>query len=83
MVPAACDRLPKNPAMTSQTDAPGSDTLLLEALFELAISGRTEGWEFERIDAEVHERLRTTYPPPAQPVKRVRGFERTPGQHGG
>ncbi|MBD9368115.1 hypothetical protein [Xanthomonas sp. XNM01] len=50
--------------MTRHTDAPGSDTLLLEALFQLAFSGTTEGWEFERINAEVYDRLKSAYPPP-------------------
>lgn len=57
--------------MTRHTVPPDSDALLLEALFQLALGGNTQGWEFERINAEVYERLRTAYPPSPSPDHRV------------
>ncbi|WP_172675043.1 hypothetical protein [Stenotrophomonas pictorum] len=37
------------------------DATLLEGLFQLAVAGETEGWQFDRIDTEVYSRLLTTY----------------------
>lgn len=37
------------------------DSTLLEGLFQLAVSGHTEGWEFEQIDSEVYTRLLEAY----------------------
>ncbi|WP_182334347.1 hypothetical protein [Stenotrophomonas acidaminiphila] len=37
------------------------DALLLEGLFQLAFSGDTDGWEFRKIDEEVHARLLAAY----------------------
>lgn len=37
------------------------DASLLEGLYQLAVSGHTEGWEFEQINNEVYTRLLETY----------------------
>ncbi len=37
------------------------DALLLEGLFQLAFNGETQGWEFKKIDEEVHARLLAAY----------------------
>ena len=37
------------------------DASLLEGLFQLAISGDTDGYEFKQIDSEVYSRLLDTY----------------------
>lgn len=37
------------------------DSALLESLLQLAISGRTDGPEFERLDGEVYRRLYASY----------------------
>lgn len=39
----------------------GNDASLLEGLFQLAVSGHTDGWEFEQLDAVVYQRLQDTY----------------------
>ena len=44
----------------SQTDF-ASDSSLLEGLYQLVVSGHTDGWEFEQLDAEVYERLKHAY----------------------
>ena len=38
-----------------------SDFTLLEGLYQLAVSGHTDGWEFEHLDTEVYERLKNAY----------------------
>lgn len=38
------------------------DAILLEGLFQLAFSGETRSWEFEKIDEEIHARLLQAYP---------------------
>ena len=45
---------------SSQTDF-SSDFSLLEGLYQLAVSGHTDGWEFEHLDTEVYERLKNAY----------------------
>lgn len=37
------------------------DASLLEGLYQLAVSGNTDGWEFEQINSEVYARLQDTY----------------------
>lgn len=37
------------------------DSSLLEGLYQLTISGHTEGWEFEQINSEVYTRLLDAY----------------------
>ncbi|MFY0183722.1 hypothetical protein ACTT2I_11235 [Stenotrophomonas sp. PUT21] len=46
------------PAPTAHGDA---DSSLLEGLFQLAVNGQTQGWEFDQIDNEVYARLLSTY----------------------
>ena len=38
-----------------------SDASLLEGLYQLVVSGHTDGWEFEHLDAEVYGRLKNAY----------------------
>lgn len=45
---------------SSTTDF-ASDASLLEGLYQLAVSGHTDGWEFEHLDTEVYERLKNAY----------------------
>jgi len=37
------------------------DATLLEGLFQLAVAGETNGWQFEKIDGEVYSRLLEAY----------------------
>ena len=37
------------------------DSSLLEGLYQLAVSGHTDGSDFEQIDSEVYTRLQATY----------------------
>jgi hypothetical protein len=53
---ALMDNAPHSPALP--VDA---DRSLLEGLFELAVNGQTQGWEFDQIDNEVYARLLSTY----------------------
>ena len=39
----------------------GNDASLLEGLFQLAVAGDTDGWEFKKIDNEVYSRLLDSY----------------------
>ena len=39
----------------------GNDASLLEGLFQLVVSGHTDGWEFEQLDSVVYERLKHAY----------------------
>ncbi|HRF84655.1 MAG: hypothetical protein J0L89_00715 [Xanthomonadales bacterium] len=39
----------------------GNDASLLEGLFQLVVSGHTDGWEFEQLNAEVYQRLQDAY----------------------
>src|SRR5690606_16278725 len=44
-----------------------NDASLLEGLYQLVVNGQTDTWEFERLNAEVYDRLAATYsalPPP-------------------
>jgi len=42
----------------------GNDASLLEGLFQLVVTGHTDGWEFEQLDAVVYQRLQDAYPVP-------------------
>ena len=37
------------------------DAALLEGLYQLVVSGNTQGWEFDRLNSEVYARLKQTY----------------------
>ena len=39
----------------------GNDSSLLEGLFQLAVAGDTNGWEFKKIDSEVYSRFLDSY----------------------
>lgn len=39
----------------------GNDASLLEGLFQLVVTGHTDGWEFEQLNAEVYQRLQSAY----------------------
>ena len=39
----------------------GNDASLLEGLYQLVVNGQTDTWEFERLNAEVYNRLAATY----------------------
>ncbi len=41
--------------------ASSSDFTLLEGLYQLAVTGHTEDWEFERLNNAVYERLLSSY----------------------
>ncbi|MEO6517977.1 MAG: hypothetical protein ABIO17_03150 [Pseudoxanthomonas sp.] len=45
---------------TSNTSA-SSDFTLLEGLYQLAVTGHTNDWEFERLNNAVYERLLSSY----------------------
>ncbi|MEO6103748.1 MAG: hypothetical protein ABIP44_08950, partial [Pseudoxanthomonas sp.] len=38
-----------------------SDFTLLEGLYQLAVTGHTDDWEFERLNNAVYERLMSSY----------------------
>ena len=38
-----------------------SDFTLLEGLYQLAVTGHTDDWEFERLNSAVYERLISSY----------------------
>lgn len=40
---------------------PSSDFTLLEGLYQLAVTGHTNDWEFERLNNAVYERLLSSY----------------------
>ena len=39
----------------------GNDASLLEGLFQLVVTGHTDGWEFEQLNAVVYQRLQDAY----------------------
>ena len=41
--------------------ASASDFTLLEGLYQLAVTGHTNDWEFERLNNAVYERLLSSY----------------------
>lgn len=50
--------------MDNATTSPApadADSSLLEGLFQLAVNGQTQGWEFDQIDNEVYARLLSAY----------------------
>ena len=46
-------------AMSSNSSS--SDFTLLEGLYQLAVTGHTNDWEFERLNYAVYERLLSSY----------------------
>lgn len=48
-----------NDAVNSSVSS--SDFTLLEGLYQLAITGNTNDWEFERLNNAVYERLLSSY----------------------
>lgn len=44
-----------------QGTAGPSDFTLLEGLYQLAVTGHTQDWEFERLNNAVYERLISSY----------------------
>jgi len=44
-----------------QGNAGPSDFTLLEGLYQLAVTGHTQDWEFERLNNAVYERLISSY----------------------
>ena len=46
-------------AINSNTSS--SDFTLLEGLYQLAVTGHTNDWEFERLNNAVYERLLSSY----------------------
>ena len=46
-------------AMSSNSSS--SDFTLLEGLYQLAVTGHTNDWEFERLNTAVYERLLSSY----------------------
>lgn len=46
-------------AVTNNTTS--SDFTLLEGLYQLAVTGHTDDWEFERLNNAVYERLLSSY----------------------
>lgn len=46
-------------AISSNTSS--SDFTLLEGLYQLAVTGNTDEWEFERLNNAVYERLISSY----------------------
>jgi hypothetical protein len=45
----------------SQSNNGPSDFTLLEGLYQLAVTGHTQDWEFERLNNAVYERLISSY----------------------
>ena len=43
------------------SNAASSDFTLLEGLYQLAVTGNTNDWEFERLNQAVYERLLSSY----------------------
>lgn len=43
------------------TASSSSDFTLLEGLYQLAVTGHTDDWEFERLNNAVYERLLSSY----------------------
>ncbi len=46
---------------TFQGNTGPSDFTLLEGLYQLAVTGHTQDWEFERLNNAVYERLLSSY----------------------
>ncbi|MBN6148829.1 hypothetical protein JR065_00620 [Xanthomonas sp. AmX2] len=46
---------------TENGHAGDHDASLLEGLYQLAVSGHTQGWEFEQLNSEVYSRLAQAY----------------------
>ena len=43
------------------SNSSSSDFTLLEGLYQLAVTGHTDDWEFERLNNAVYERLLSSY----------------------
>ncbi len=48
-------------ADAQQDNGGPSDFTLLEGLYQLAVTGHTQDWEFERLNNAVYERLISSY----------------------
>ena len=48
-------------ATINNNDYSSSDFTLLEGLYQLAVTGHTDDWEFERLNNAVYERLLSSY----------------------
>ena len=46
---------------TITNNTSSSDFTLLEGLYQLAVTGHTDDWEFERLNNAVYERLLSSY----------------------
>ena len=46
---------------TTSNNSSSSDFTLLEGLYQLAVTGHTNDWEFERLNNAVYERLLSSY----------------------
>lgn len=46
---------------TINNNQSSSDFTLLEGLYQLAVTGHTDDWEFERLNNAVYERLLSSY----------------------
>jgi len=46
---------------TISSNNTSSDFTLLEGLYQLAVTGHTDDWEFERLNNAVYERLLSSY----------------------
>ena len=46
---------------TITNNTSSSDFILLEGLYQLAVTGHTDDWEFERLNNAVYERLLSSY----------------------
>lgn len=56
-----------------------SDFTLLEGLYQLAVTGHTDDWEFERLNNAVYERLLSSYAS-ADGATHTTGLIKTSGQ---
>lgn len=45
----------------TSNNSSSSDFTLLEGLYQLAVTGHTDDWEFERLNNAVYERLISSY----------------------
>ncbi len=64
---------------TINTSVSSSDFSLLEGLYQLAITGHTDEWEFERLNNAVYERLLSYYAS-AEGATRTAGLSSLGGQ---
>ncbi len=50
-----------NNSNNNNNNASSSDFTLLEGLYQLAVTGHTDDWEFERLNNAVYDRLLSSY----------------------